>query len=135
MKGDVEEIMKNVESMRDFVLNGQDLNQIVEKFKEFKEECPKLFEMVLENKPGYYQELQIMASKARGVKTGSISLENATKIVKNKFDSKYIYPTINRDNLTYEQKQETDEYIKNQKLEAEALEDSLKTVVDRDYNC
>jgi hypothetical protein len=133
MKGDVEEIMKNVESMRDYVLNGQDLGQIVEKFKEFKEECPKLFEMVLENKPGYYQELQNMVSKARGVKAGSITLENATKIIKNKFDSKYIYPTINRDNLTYDQKQETDEYIKNQKLQAEVLEDSLKTVVNKGF--
>lgn len=125
MKGDVEKIMRNVESMRQYVLNGYYLQQIVEKFKDFKEECPKLFEMVLENKPGYYEELEIMVKKARGVKTGEVSLENATKIVKNRFDNKYIYPNINRDNLTYEQKQETEEYIKNQRLEAEALEENL----------
>jgi hypothetical protein len=128
MKGDVEEIMKNVENMRQCVLNGQDLQQIVEQFKDFKQECPKLFEMVLENKPGYYEELEIMVKKARGVKSGEVSLENATKIVKNRFDNKYIYPNINIDNLTYEQKQETEEYIKNQSLEAEALEEHLRVV-------
>lgn len=129
MKGDVEEIMKNVDDMRNYVLNGQDLQKIVEKFKDFKEECPKLFEMVLENKSGYYEELQNMVTKARGVKSGTITLENATKIVKNKFDNKYIYPSINRENLTYEQNKKTDEYIKNQEIEAQALEDSLNTVV------
>lgn len=129
MKGNVEKIMKNVDDMRIYVLNGNELGQIVEKFKEFKKECPKLFEMVLENKEGYYEELQNMASKARGVKSGDITLENATKIVKNKFDNKYIYPTINRDNLTYEQNKETEEYIKNQELEAQDLENHLKTII------
>lgn len=125
MKGNVEEIMKNVDDMREYVLNGQNLEKILEKFKDFKDSCPQLFSMVLENKPGYYEELKSMVGKARSVKSGSITLEDATKIVKNKFDSKYIYPTINKDNLTYEQKQETEEYIKNQKLEAQALEDKL----------
>ena len=55
----------------------------------------------------------------------SVSLEDVTKVVKNKYDTKYIYPLVNN-NLTEQQKRETKEFIDGQKAEVEEITKSWK---------
>ena len=125
MKGDVDEIVKNLREMRAYMANDPSLDDISEKFSTLKNECPHLFALMLENKQGHFEDLVALISKAKDIKDGRISMLNATKIVKNRFDNKYIYPFIERDNLTEEQKKETEEYIRKEKIEADNLEESL----------
>jgi hypothetical protein len=125
MKGDITQIMKTVKEMRTCVARGdKSLQEIIEMFGEFRHECPKLFDLVLENKPGYYQELQNMLGYAKKVKTGEASMEDATKVVKNIYDRKYVYPVLeskSRD-LDIDQRAATEAYVRDQQAEVERLE-------------
>jgi hypothetical protein len=125
MRGNIDEIIKNLREMRAYMVNNPSLADISEKFSVLKEECPQLFALVLENKEGHLEDLVALVSKAKDIKDGRISRLDATKIVKNRFDNKYIYPVIGCDNLTEHQKKETEEYIKSQKKEADDLEEAL----------
>jgi hypothetical protein len=126
MKGNIQEIMKTVDEMRQVVNSGdKSLAEVLETFSEFKDSCPKLFEMVLENKPGYYTELQNMVNYANKVNTGVASLEDATKVVRNIYDNKYVYPVLQTKNfdLSVSQREETEDYVRNQQLDVEKLEE------------
>lgn len=120
------EILQKAKEMKKFISAGCDLNSVMENFEDFKQRCPKLFEMVLENKGNYMEELENMVSKAGLVSDGTLSLGDATKVIKNKYDNKYIYPYIKSNTLTEEQKQETKDYIKNQQEEAESIEKKIQ---------
>lgn len=115
------DIMLNILKMRKEVMNGTSLNTILEEFKEFKEKYPHLFELILENKEDYMPELEEMIQHANLVKNGVASLEDVTKVVKNKYDVKYIYPLVNN-NITREQKQETEDFIKKSQQEVDEIQ-------------
>jgi hypothetical protein len=112
--------MLNVLKMRKYVVDGEPLNKILEDFKNFKESYPKLFELVLENKEDYLPELEEMLGHVELINTGVASLEDVTKVVKNKYDTKYIYPLVNN-NITQAQKVETQAFIDEQKAEVEEI--------------
>lgn len=113
-------IMLNVLKMRKSVVDGEPLDKILEEFKDFKESYPKLFELVLENKEDYLPELEEMLGHAELVNTGIASLEDVTKVVKNKYDTKYIYPLVNN-NITEAQRIETKAFIEEQKAEVDEI--------------
>jgi hypothetical protein len=119
---DLDAVMKNVYDMRLYLEGPHTLESVLSRYGEFKAQCPKLFELVLENKQGYMEELQNMVIYAKKVKSGDASLEDATKVVKHTYDKKYIYPVLKTDNLTHSQISESREYVANQQLEVEALE-------------
>lgn len=123
------EILQKAKEMQRFISAGHNLASVMENFGDFKERCPKLFEMVLENKGNYMEELENMVSKAGLVNEGKISLGDATKVIKNKYDNKYVYPVIGKNTLTEDQKQETDEYIKNQQNEADSIEQKIQNML------
>ena len=129
MRGDLDKIMETVLEMREYVANSRNINEILEKFKDFREECPKLFELVLENKHGYFEELQDMVKHANLVKNGTASLSDVTKVVKNKYDNKYIYPKITG-NLTEKQKEETEDFAAREKKKADQLKQNWYDVYD-----
>jgi len=115
-------IMDSVLEMRQYLLSDPKLDEVLEKFKDFKEQNPRIFDLVLENKPGYFEELKNMMEYAKLVKSGVASLEDATKIVKNTYDNKYIYPALaSNQNLTSQQLEESRKYVKDQQEEAESL--------------
>lgn len=120
------EILQKAKEMKKYVSDGHHLSSVMENFGDFKQRCPKLFEMVLENKGNYIEELENMVSKASLVSNGTLSLVDATKVIKNKYDNKYIYPYIKSNTLTEQQKQETKDYIKNQQEEAEFIEKKIQ---------
>lgn len=113
-------IMLNVLKMRKSVVDGEPLDKILEEFKDFKESYPRLFELVLENKEDYLPELEEMLGHAELVNTGIASLEDVTKVVKNKYDTKYIYPLVNN-NITEAQRIETKAFIEEQKAEVDEI--------------
>jgi hypothetical protein len=113
-------IMLNVLKMRKSVMDGEPLDKILQDFKEFKESYPKLFELVLENKEDYLPELEEMLGHVELVNTGVASLEDVTKVVKNRYDTKYIYPLVNN-NITEAQKIETKAFIEEQKAEVDEI--------------
>jgi hypothetical protein len=115
-----EEIIATAKKMRTFISGPHTLAEVLEIFGDFKQKCPHLFELVLENKGNYMEELEAMGAKAKMVKEGAMSYSNATKVVKNVFDNKFIFPVI-KNNLTPQQKLETDEFIKKQQQEAEEI--------------
>lgn len=114
-------IMVDILKLRKKVMDGSSLNSILEEFKDFKEKYPKLFELILENKHDYMPELEDMIEHARLVKDGVASLEDVTKVVKNKYDVKYIYPLVNNDKLTSEQKKDTEDMIEKTQKEIEEI--------------
>lgn len=112
--------MLKVLKMRKSVIDGEPLDKILTQFKDFKESYPKLFELVLENKENYLPELEEMLGHVELVNRGVASLEDITKVVKNKYDTKYIYPLVNN-NLSEQQKRETKKFIEGQKAEVEEI--------------
>lgn len=126
-------VMHNVLKLRVYVRNGEPLDKILVDFKDFKEKYPKLFEMVLENKEDYMPQLQEMLDHVSLIKQGVASLEDATKVVKNKYDEKYIYPLVNR-NITEEQKAEANLFVEGQKAEVIEIEKKWKEHLNSNLN-
>lgn len=124
MNKDPEQIMETVMMMRRHLAGPHTLASVMEKFEGFKENCPKLFEMVLENKEDYMPELQKMVDHAKKVKSGNVTLEDATKVIKYGYDNKYIYPVVGglSHGLSPSQREETEAYVRNQQREVEELE-------------
>jgi hypothetical protein len=119
---ELENIMKTVFRMREALAKTHTYNSIEKEFSEFKSQCPKLFEMVLENQNGYMEELQKMVIYAKRVKSGEATMEEATKVVKHSFDNRYIYPIVDTTKLNREQLTETQEYVLCQQMEVDRLE-------------
>jgi len=115
-----QEILDMAKRMRTFVSGPHTLAEVLEIFGDFKAKCPHLFEMVLENKGNYMDELEAMCAKAKMVKEGAMTYSDATLIVKNIFDNRFIFPMI-KSNLTEEQRIETDEFIRKQQEEADEI--------------
>jgi len=120
-----QEILNMAKRMRTFVSGPHTLAEVLEIFGDFKAKCPHLFEMVLENKSNYMDELEKMVEGATMVRNGEVSYMDATKVVKNVYDNRYIFPKI-KSNLTDEQKRETDEFIRKQQEEADHIQKKFK---------
>lgn len=117
-----EEILNTAKKMKTFISGQHTLEQVLEIFGDFKQRCPHLFEMVLESKGNCIGELEFMCDKAKMVKEGKMSYSDGTKIVKNIYDNKFIFPIIkNKTNLTNEQMAITDEFIRKQQEEADEI--------------
>jgi L-lactate utilization protein LutB len=117
-----EEILNTAKKMKTFVSGPHTLAEVLEIFGDFKQRCPHLFEMVLENKGNYMGELEAMVSHATKVKEGAMSYSDATKVVKNVFDNRYIFPMIkSKTSLTPEQKLETENFIRKQQEESDEI--------------
>jgi hypothetical protein len=129
---DLDEIMKTVFRMRAALAKTHTYNSIEREFKEFKTQTPRLFEMVLENKPGFLEELQKMVNYAKKVKSGDATMEEATKVVKHRFDNQYIYPVVDTSKLNKDQLNETKEYILLQQMEVDALEKKWEKCIQKD---
>jgi hypothetical protein len=114
----LDQIVTNVNLMREDVLNGAPFKDILAKYEDFMTSCPKLFEMILENKEDYLPELSKMIKIARKVESKEASLEQATKVVKVDYDNKYIYPVLK---TPENKKKEQEDYIKEQNTEAEQI--------------
>lgn len=120
-----QEILEMAKTMRTFVSGPHDLKEVLEIFGDFKAKCPHLFEMVLENKGEYMDELEKMTEGATMVRNGEVSYMDATKVVKNVYDNRYIFPKI-KSNLSEEQKKETEEFIRKQQEEADHIQKKFK---------
>jgi hypothetical protein len=124
MSPDPNKILQTVLEMRQHLAGPHTLATVMEKFSDFKQECPKLFEMVLENSQDYMPGLLKMVQEANRFKNGEASLSEVTKVIKLDYDQKYIYSLPNLDN------QETRDYVRKQQMEVEELERKWQKRID-----
>ena len=125
MPPDPNKILQTVLEMRKHLAGPHTLATVMEGFSEFKHECPKLFEMVLENSSDYMPELLDMVKMANMFKNGEATLAETTKKVKLDYDQKYIY------SLPILKNQETIDYVKKQQMEVEELERKWQKRIDK----
>lgn len=112
------EIMENVKAMRIEVFKDAPLKEIMEKFIDFKRSCPRLFEMVLENKEDYMPVLLKMEKAAKLVNEGKATKKEMDMLVDYRLTEEYVFPTLDMNNQV---KQEISKHLK----EVEELERRL----------
>jgi hypothetical protein len=88
------EIMENVRAMRIEVFKDSPLSEIMTKFLDFKRSCPRLFEMVLENKEDYMPVLTRMEKAAKLVNEGKATKKEMDMVVDYRLTEEYVFPTL-----------------------------------------
>lgn len=116
---ELEEIMDNVKAMRIEVFKDSPLSEIMSKFIDFKRSCPRLFEMVLENKEDYMPVLMKMEKAAKLVNEGKATKKEMDKLVDYRLTEEYVFPTLDMNDKV---KQEISKHMQ----EVEELERRLE---------
>jgi hypothetical protein len=100
---ELEDIMENVKAMRIKVFKDAPLKEIMDEFIDFKRNCPKLFELVLENKEDYMPVLLKMEKAAKMVNEGKATKKEMDGLVDFRLTEQYVLPALDmNDNVRQE---------------------------------
>ena len=91
---DPTKIYSRVLLMKKEVEKGTSRSVLEARFSDLKEDSPRIFEMVLENSPGYFEILSRMVNAANQVRNGEVSQEEMDKKVGLELAKEYVYPHI-----------------------------------------